>query len=68
MRDWIANLKKWDGRNYYLPMYGHDASVLFDCDTCGDPTSGSYIGPILSNMCWECNTKYSELWNNMNRR
>ena len=70
MRNWIANLKKWDGRNYYINRFNayDEVFIIFDCHTCGDPTAGSYIGPIMSNMCWECNNKHTETWTNINRR
>ena len=67
MRNWIANLKKWDGKRYYQPTNNED-NIIFDCSHCGDPTAGSYDGPIMSNMCWECNNKHTETWANINRR
>ncbi len=68
MRKWVKDilLRKyeiinrghtWDGRNYYQP-FDDDKVIIFDCHKCGDPTSGSYCGPIMSNMCWDCNTAY----------
>ena len=74
MRKWVINLvngrpqkqkvtipknKHWDGRNYYQP-YDEDKTIIFDCPECGDPTAGSFLGPIVSNLCWTCNIHRKE--------
>ena len=71
MRKWVTNLvndtqkeritiqRKWDGRNYYQP-YDEDKTIIFDCPECGDPTAGSFLGPIVSNLCWTCNIHRKE--------
>lgn len=75
MRRWVTNLvngrprqkitipknKKWDGRiDYYQPWYEEGKVIIFDCYKCGDPTAGSYFGPIMSNLCWTCNIHRKE--------
>jgi hypothetical protein len=67
MRKWLTN-HLFFKENYYRKWNRDEDEIMFDCSTCGDPTAGSYIGPLASNMCWECTLKFVDTHTNLNRR